>query len=190
MRILAASLLVGLLCTLSSGRAQTWRIGDDQPFRIRIADLPKARQKSILKSLEPSLQERAKEFDLDPQEIAAAEKSLLIREISTKSGKLTLVQGWGLNLCGGTGNCKVWVLGTRDRPLLDGQASRLTILRTMHRGLPSIVTSSSSTADGAQLVRYRFDGVVYRAQTCATERIEYLGKVYAKPRLDYGSCDK
>jgi hypothetical protein len=104
MRMLVAAIIALLVCC-EPAQGQTWRIGDDQPFRTRITSLPRARQETILRSLEPSLQARAKEVDLDSEELAATKRTLLIREISTASGKLTLVQGWGLNLCGGTGNC-------------------------------------------------------------------------------------
>lgn len=180
--------LVGGPC--ASASAQTWRIGDDQPFPIHISDLPVARQRSILGPLEPSLEQRAKEFDLEPGEIEIDKKALLVRWIATPTGTLTLIQGWGPDLCGATGNCKMWVLGKGDRLLLDGQAYRLKVLKTTHRGLPSIVTYSSWTGDGAQLIRYSFDGTKYRPLSCATERVEFMRKVYSKPQLEYGPCDE
>jgi hypothetical protein len=189
MRGAISTVVIFFAAGLASGSAQSWRIGDDQPFRTKLTDLPTMLQKSILKSIEPSLMGRAEESDLDPEELAAAEKALLVREISTRGGHLTLVQGSDSNLCGGTGNCKVWVLGKRNHILLDGQAYRLTILRTINKGLPSIVTSSSWTSQGSAFIRYSFDGSRYRPQSCAFEQMtDYRGKVYAKPRLEYVSC--
>ena len=183
-----AALSFVALITISA-RAQSWRIGDDQPFRIRLTDLSNGRQKAILKSIGPSIQGRAAEFELDPDELAAAEKSLLVKEIRTEYGTLTLVQGADLNLCGGTGNCKVWILGSKDRLLLDGQAYRLTVLRTARNGLPSIVTSSSWTDNGSDFIRYSFDGSRYKPQACAFERMmNFRGKVYPRPHLDYVAC--
>jgi len=182
---LTAAVLVFVVGLFASATAQSWRIGDDQPFPIHISDLPAARQNAILLALEPSLQE----LGLEPDELDASKKTLLVRHISTDMGILTVVQGWGLDLCGGTGNCKVWVLGKSNRLLLAGQAYRLTILRTTNKGLPSIVTSSSWTGQGSDFIRYSFDGSRYRPQSCAFEQMtDYRGKVYAKPRLDYVDC--
>lgn len=173
-----------------AAQTRSWFIGDNQPFPHSIMGLPASRQRHILQHLQPTLQQRAEDFELDPNEAVDLGRSLLFRQINTPSGQITLVQGSGLNSCGGTGNCLVWVLGRGDRLLLEGQAYKITIRRSTHYGFPDIVTSSSWTADGAQFILYRFDGLKYRALTCATERGEFLGKVLPRPRLEYGPCDK
>jgi hypothetical protein len=104
---LTSTILLFVVGGFASARAQTWRIGDDQPFPIHISELPVARQKAILRALEPSLQRRAKKFQDEPEEVAAIRKSLRLRELTTTAGTLLLIQGWGLESCGAVGNCAV-----------------------------------------------------------------------------------
>lgn len=191
MRPTLTAVVFVIVSGLASARAQTWRIGDDQPFPTQISKLPEARQRSILKTLEPSLQKRAIEFQDEPDEIEAIMKSLLIRQITTPSGPLLLIQGWGSGSCGAVGNCAVWVLGTKDQLLLESGGNKIRILPALHHGLPSILMFGHISAAQSDLTWYSFDGSRYRHTSCATETYSSsTGKVYNPPLIEHGPCGK
>jgi hypothetical protein len=191
MRIrLAVSILVLVCSGFGSAMAQTWRIGDDQPFPIHISDLPAARQKAILMAIDPSLQKRAKDYGYEPADVAAIRKSLLLRDLATPSGTLLLIQGWGSESCGAVGNCAVWVLGKNDRLLLEGGGNRIRILAATHHGLPTILISDHMSAAQSGLTWYVFDSSKYRRVSCAIETYSDINRTYSLPLIERGPCEK
>ena len=185
-----ATAIIALISTCTSVHAQTWRIGDDQPFRIHITDLPAARQKLILKSLEPNLLKRAEEFQDEPEEIEAIRKSLLLRNISTPSGSLLLIQGWGLESCGAVGNCVVWVLGKSDQVLLTTVGNKMKILPKTNHGFPAIQMFEHISAFQSYLTWYSFDGFRYRAAACGVETYSDITRTYSPPLIERSPCRK
>jgi hypothetical protein len=133
---LAFAILVLVGCGLLSAIAETWRIGDDQPFpvHISISRLSAADRGSILRALEPALRRYAKEFDLEPTEITQEKRDLLLRRIATPAGPLLLIQGWGSSLCGATGNCAIWAIAKNDRVVLEAGAYKISVLRSNSHG--------------------------------------------------------
>jgi hypothetical protein len=190
MRVHASLLYFSVLCGIGVAAAQTWRIGDDQPFPRHITDLPEAKQQSILRHLEPSLQQRAREFQDEPEEIEAIRKSLLLRRIATPSGSLLLVQGWGLESCGAVGNCALWVLGTDDRLLLASTGNKVEILPNVHQGLPSMLIFEHISASQSYLTWYTFSGSQYRPYSCGVETYSDIGRTYSPPLIERGPCKK
>ena len=190
MRVALPGVVFFLICSCGFLRAQTWRIGDDQPFPIHIAKLPLARQISILRSLEMSLQERAKEFQDDPHEIEAIRKSLLVRYLPAASGKLLLVQGWGLESCGAVGNCAFWVLGEDDRLLLASVGNKIRILPQVRHGSPSIMLFEHISASQSRLTWYSFNGSRYRPDSCGVETYSDIERTYSPPLIERGPCRK
>jgi hypothetical protein len=189
MKVLTTKVLLILFCIVASAKAQTWRIGDDQPFPIHISDLSAADRGSILRALEPALRRYAKELDLEPNEIAQAKKDLLLRRINTPMGALLLVQGWGSSMCGATGNCAIWAIGNNDRVVLEAGGYKISVLRSISHGFPSILTSASPQTDGSELVWYSFDGSQYRAVSCATETYGNL-TMDTRRRITHHPCDR
>jgi len=187
---LAFAILVLVGCGLASAIAETWRIGDDQPFPIHISRLSAADRGSILRALEPALRRYAKEFDLEPTEITQAKRDLLLRRIATPAGPLLLIQGWGSSLCGATGNCAIWAIAKNDRVVLEAGGYKISVLRSASHGFPSILTSTSPQSDGSELVWYSFDGSQYRAVSCATETHGNLTMTDKTRRVTHHPCDR
>jgi hypothetical protein len=187
---LVLALLVVIGGAFASSPAQTWRIGDDQPFPTHITALSDAKRSSILQNLDPALLRLAKDFDLKPSEIVEAKKSLLLTRIETSTGPLLLIQGWGSSMCGATGNCAVWAMGNNDRLILEAGAYKIRVLPLIHHGLPSILTFTSPQTDGSELVWYSFDGSRYRAVSCATETYGTLTMTDTKRRVTHHPCGR
>jgi len=189
--ILFACISLSFVCS-PSATSQTWRIGDDQPFPTHITSLPVERQRSILAHLQPSLTKLVQEYSLNPEEVSQEEKSLLVREVPTASGPLLIVQSWGMELCGGVGNCAIWVLGNDCQVLLWGGGNVVTILRAVHHGKPSILISAHNSASDSDLVWYRFDGSRYRPASCAIK--SYLKRTFinpnARPEIEHLPCSR
>ena len=189
-------LLVLLACVTSlimcpvNAISQTWRIGDDQPFPTRVSTLPQARQQSILAQIQPSLDKLVKEKWMDSDDATRVKDSLRVRELSTLSGRLLLVQSWGPGLCGGVGNCHVWVLGEHDRLLLETSASELSILNSVHNGRPSILMSLHDSAAERTLIWYRFNGVKYGATACAYKSYGDITGSFKQPQIEYVDCSQ
>jgi hypothetical protein len=173
-----------------NAESQTWRVGDYQPFSTRISAVPTPRQQSIIAHIQPTLAKLVKEDWLKPDEAKSVRENLLVREVATASGHLLLVQSWGTELCGGVGNCEIWVLGDHDRLLLEGSASEITILRSVHFGKPSILMSLHDSAADRTLVWYRFDGVKYRVAACALKSYGTSWETYSPPRIEYLPCSQ
>ena len=184
------TLLVLVGGSFASASAQTWRIGDDQPFPTHITALSDAERSSILQDLDPAIQRLAKEFDLNPTEIAEAKQRLLLRRIETSTGQLLLIQGWGSSMCGANGNCPVWAMEKNKRLILEAGAYKIRILPLIHHGFPSILTFTSPQTGGSELVWYSFDGSRYRAVSCATETYGNLTMTDTKRRVNHHPCDR
>lgn len=173
----------------SSAQGQLWSIGE-QPFPVRISNLPLSRQKAILQALEPGIQRRAKEFDLDPEEIAEVRRELFMREVSTRAGTLLLIQSWGTPLCGATGNCAVWVLDSENRMVLETGGNGIRVLRRAHHGPPSILIYTHMSAFQTGLTLYSFDGSQYRQVSCQVETYSDATRTYSPPLIERGPCEK
>ena len=182
--------VISLIMCPVNAESQTWRIGDDQPFPTHVSTLPQMRRQSILAQIQPSLDKLVKEKWMDSDDATRVKASLLMREASTPSGQFLLVQSWGPELCGGVGNCHVWVLGEHDMLILEAAASELRILKSAHNGRPSILMSLHDSAAERTLVWYRFDGARYRTAACAYKTYGDLTGPYPHPRVEYVPCSE
>ncbi len=179
----------------ASALSQTFPIDDGDQFPTSVKDLPAHRQQAILTGLKPSLAKIAREDMLNSAEIAEIEKDLLVREVSTTSGTLLIIQGLGSDLCRNAagGNCRFWVLGDHSRLLLTDKASELTILKSSHHGKPSIVSSLNTSGWNRNVIWYRFNGSRYNASACAIK--SYFKRTSgnnpnAPPQIEYRQCSK
>jgi hypothetical protein len=177
------------LIAFSSTSAQTWHI-DDQPLHTSISALPAQKRAAILRALKPSLHRDLQSEFLDADELDALQKSLHIEEVTTPSGPILLVQGWGTEMCGAVGNCAVWVLDKNDRLILDrGVGKRVTVSRTLRHGLPDIVIASHMSASEENRVTYGFNGTRYRLLVCVdVNYADAIGNRYKYPHATPLSC--
>ena len=95
---------------------------------------------------------------------------LRLRRVDLGNGPGIVVQGTSL-LCGGTGNCQIWVFRKANVNWVSMFANDQTILAegfnfgpavTHHIKDLTIVTNLS--ADGSKRVTYKFDGSLYRTR--------------------------
>ncbi|MEO7029103.1 MAG: hypothetical protein ABI147_06840 [Acidobacteriaceae bacterium] len=93
--------------------------------------------------------------------------NLRVTRIDTASGHLFVVQGMGNNLCGGTGNCKTWVMSGDYKVLMIAIAQTFKFQERVHHGQPDLLTSMHGSAYDGDLKRWRFNGTTYRLIACA-----------------------
>lgn len=97
------------------------------------------------------------------------EKELLVRRIDLGNGPGIVAQGTSL-LCGGTGNCQVFVLrktngkwvslfGSNDAPI----AESFQFGPGVTHGIKDLTISMNSSAETSARTMYKFDGTLYRA---------------------------
>jgi hypothetical protein len=184
MRLAVLTWAVAILFCYSA-TAQIWSIGDT-PLPIPISHLSATRQQLVRRALEPAIQGRAHEFDLSPEEIAEAKWDLHVKEVVTAGGKLLLIQGWGMQLCGATGNCAVWALDEKNRLILETSGNGIRLLRTIHHRRPSILMYEHMSAFQTGLTWYSYDGSRYRPVSCG---VETYGDT-ARPSIERGPCRK
>jgi hypothetical protein len=189
-RLLTAALILFVIDSAALAQGESWRIGDDQPFPTQISSLPSGERQSILNALRPSLEQRAKDRDLDSDELQSIRGSLRLRRIKDPAGTLLLVQATDIEACGAVGNCAVWALDAHLRLILDGVAYKLSVQRSVHRGQPSILTYEHISASQFELTRYSFDGRKYRESVCGVQSSEIAGKIFDPPRVDLFPCAK
>jgi hypothetical protein len=96
-------------------------------------------------------------------------RELRARRVSLGSAPGLIVEGSNL-LCGGTGNCQLWVLrkagqkwvslfGSDQAPL----AESFRLGPTSTHGIKDLTVAANSGAEHVEVVTYRFDGKAYRA---------------------------
>jgi hypothetical protein len=188
LRATAATVLFAFLCS-SAAFAQTWSIGDE-PFPTLLSGLPKAEQEAILKGLQPGIERRAKQFDLDEAEITVVKKELRIHKIMAKAEPLTLVQSYGIELCGAVGNCAVWALDKDNRLVLESGGIGIQILKTLHHGYPSILMFGHMSASQTYMTWYSFNGNQYVRVKCAVQTYSDRAQTNSPPRIDLRPCEK
>ncbi len=185
----SAICLVLVLNCVTPASTQTWSIGD-QPFSTLLSHLPKAEQQAILSGVKPGIARRAKQFDLDKSELAAVKKSLRIHKVVTRAGTITLVQSYGMELCGAVGNCAVWALGKNDRLILETGGNGIQIIRASSHGYPSILMFDHMSAFQTGMTWYSFDGNQYVRVKCAVQTHSDASQTYSPPKIEYGPCEK
>lgn len=101
------------------------------------------------------------------------EAEILVRRVSLGDAEGIVIQGKKL-LCGGTGNCQIWVfrrLRDRWQVMFEGQApiaSEFTFKQETSHGIRNFVIVAHISAASAGYVEYSFDGSFYRASQCYT----------------------
>jgi hypothetical protein len=185
----SAICLVLVLSCVAPASTQTLSIGE-QPFSTFLSHLPNVEQESILKGVQPGIARRAKQFDLDESELVAVKKNLRIGKIVTRTGTLTLVQSYGMELCGAVGNCAVWALGKNDRLILETGGNGIQILKTFGHGYPSILMFDHMSAFQTGMTWYSFDGNQYVRVKCAVQTYSDGSQKYSPPKIEYGPCEK
>jgi hypothetical protein len=105
-------------------------------------------------------------------------------------GHLFVVQGFGSDFCGGTGNCNFWVLTGDYKVVLSNIAQTYHIQTASHSALPDIVTSQHDSAFESMLKLWQFDGTSYKRNACADEIFgdSMSGKTFRRPRITPKPC--
>jgi len=99
------------------------------------------------------------------------DEELRARRVFWGASEMLVVRGSHL-LCGGTGNCQVWVfarLKNRWVPTFDQRApiaSGLAFEEDVSKGLNNLILVTNLGGDKDRYTRYRFDGKFYRADEC------------------------
>jgi len=98
------------------------------------------------------------------------EKELRVRRVDLGNAPGVVVRGTAL-LCGGTGNCQIWVFrsvsgkwvslfGDAGAPVAEG----FQLGPTATQGIKDLTISANVSAEGAKRTTYKFEGKVYRAK--------------------------
>ena len=116
-------------------------------------------------------------------------KNLRVLKFETTSAPVFFVQGYGMELCGATGNCKSWMLANDYKVLLRGYAQTVKLLSTLHNGRPDILTGLHDSAMESDLTQWRFTGSRYVRYRCALIEYEDLtvGR-YKVPKVTRQPC--
>ena len=95
---------------------------------------------------------------------------LRLRRIDLGSGPGIVVQGTSL-LCGGTGNCQIWVFRKAKTNWVSLFASDHAVLAegfnfgpTVTHHIKDLTILTNLSAEGSKQVTYKFDGRLYRAR--------------------------
>lgn len=73
-------------------------------------------------------------------------------------------------LCGATGNCKLWVFDPQHRQVLYAESAVQRYLPERHNGRYDIVTFLHDSAFEVYGTRWEYDGARYRAAACVTRQ--------------------
>jgi hypothetical protein len=152
---------IGLFCFLivsTTALAQMESLGQKGSFAA--ANLSAKEMREIIAGIKMSAYDMPKSWSTE----------LRLRRVDLGNGPGTVVQGTSL-LCGGTGNCQIWVFRKANTNWLSLFANDQTILAesfnlgpavTHHIKDLTIVTNSS--AEESKHVTYKFDGRLYRTR--------------------------
>jgi hypothetical protein len=150
--------LITVVALAIAASSQTGNLRTQGSFEA--AGVSAGEQKQILEVVEQSA------FDTPESWI----KELHIKRVNLGETPGLLIQGTNL-LCGGTGNCQVWIFRKANGKwlsMLEGDQApladsvQLGPMRT--RGVKDLTLSSNSSADHSDLKTYKFDGRVYRTK--------------------------
>lgn len=192
MRRLALFTFALFATTTALASAQTWHI-DDTPLPTKITSLSPQRQRAILAALTPRIENDLDDGDkseLDPTELNEAKNSLHTLTVKDGNQSLIFVAGWDTELCGGVGNCTIWVLDGQHRVLLESGGKAITVLASHHHGRSDILVSAHDSASDTDRERYTFNGSVYVLSWCGTSTMGYPGHEYVHPHTFSHSCNR
>jgi hypothetical protein len=95
---------------------------------------------------------------------------LRLRRVNLGNGSGIVVQGTGL-LCGGTGNCQIWIFRKANINWVSMIADDQTILAegfsfgpAVTRNIKDLTIVTNFSAEESKRVTYKFDGSLYRAR--------------------------
>ena len=94
-------------------------------------------------------------------------KELRVRRVDLGGYKGLVVQGSNL-LCGGTGNCQIWIFrkaGDRWVSMFGSDSAPIAEsfqLESSTQGVKDLTIVTNSSAEGGERAVYRFDGQLYR----------------------------
>ena len=157
MRLSAFQLTAAILLCASSALAQAHGLGPKDTFAA--ARLSAKEVREITDGVEQSA------FDTPD----SWESELRVRRVDLGNGSGIVVQGTKL-LCGGTGNCQIFVfrrVGQDWVPLFAGEEAPVvegfSFGPEATRGIKDLHVQANSSADKSSSGTYRFDGKFYRA---------------------------
>ena len=101
-----------------------------------------------------------------------------------------VVQGYGSDLCGGTGNCSFWVFDAQHNILVKTVAQTFRFLPQIHNGKNDLLTAMHDSATSSDLTHWQFDGRRYHPIKCATvDYADPIGNSYPRPKFTPSKCD-
>jgi hypothetical protein len=120
------------------------------------------------------------------------EDELRARRVSSGASEMLVVRGTRL-LCGGTGNCQVWVfvrLKNQWKPTIGQQApiaSGLAFEDETNHGVNNLLLVANLGGDKDRYTRYRFDGKFYRPEECLD--VEASDDPSGEPKVTKVRCE-
>jgi hypothetical protein len=184
---LVAVFLVLLTALAAPAQRRSWSI-DDKPVGKPIGRLSPQEQSRLIPVLNREIQNIVKSDGLEDESLLRMEANLHAVRIRARGKSLYLVQSWGLPLCGGTGNCYVWLLDDSGRLLMASRGNGIEFSRQGHGSMPDIKVSSH-VANGGPAVgieRWSFERTRYERSWCGLRSWPQASK---HPVTQGGPCD-